>query len=324
MLAPGRGKVFACASLVIGLCLTAALRSRLHLEVQDLLAWQPRSMQPALRRMHPRLMAQTGSRPPDVEAAETRGKTAIQRLRRLDQFLSAFDSGLLQASDSVALDLGYGCVPITTMEWFQRLGERYSHIRMVGVESDAERVAAAAPMAKEGLIFRRGDFNLPLEPGERVRLLRAMNVLRQYDESAAVSAHQQLIAQIEDGGLIAEGTCDPLGRIMVVALLRRKGAAVYSEGLLFATSFHDSFDPRAFQAVLPKHLIHRVVEGEPIHTFFEAWAMAAKTCRCYAVYGTRQHFVAAAENLAGRIEGVVARRSWLRNGWLLWKAAPYP
>ena len=43
-----------------------------------------------------------------------------------------------------------------------------------------------------------------------------------------------------------------------------------------------------------------------------------------AAFGVRQHFVAAAEALAQSVPGVVTRRSWLRNGWLLWPSAPYP
>jgi len=258
------------------------------------------------------------------DAHETRGKTAAQRLRRLDQFLMAYDPGLLNPKDSVVLDLGYGRVPVTTSEWFERLRERHPHIRMVGVERDAERVKAAGSMAQKGLSFRQGDFQLPLQPQERVRLLRALNVLRQYEEHAAIQAHEQLIAQMDEGGLVAEGTCDPPGRALVVTLLRRREGVVRSEGLLFATSFLGGFEPRAFQAVLPKHLIHRVVEGEAIHAFFEAWDMAAKLSRPQAQFGARQHFVAAAEILASRIDGVVLRRSWLRNGWLLWTGAPYP
>jgi len=235
----------------------------------------------------------------------------------------AFDPNLLQPSDSVVLDLGYGRIPITTSEWFHRLQKRYPHIRMIGVERDAERVQAAESMAQEGLCFRLGDFQLPLQTGERVRLLRALNVLRQYEEGQAAQAHAQLIAQMDPGGLLVEGTCDPPGRTMVVSLLRCNQGDVKSEGVLFATSFNQPFEPRAFQAVLPKHLIHQVVQGHPIYEFFEAWDRSAKISRGHAQFGNRQHFVAAAEELATRVDGLVLRRSWLRNGWLVWTGAPY-
>ena len=259
------------------------------------------------------------------DAVGTRGKTAAQRLRRLDMFLAAFDPGLLKEADSVVVDLGYGRVPVTTSEWFGRLQKRWPHVHMIGVERDAEGVNAADGYAEPGLCFRRGDFRIPIQAGEQVRLIRAMNVLRQYDESAALPAHRQILAQAATGALLAEGTCDPLGRTMVVQLLRSDESGMpVSEGLLFATSFHGALDPRLFQAVLPKHLIHRVVPNEPIFEFFEAWVRSAEITRAQAEFGAKQHFVAAAEHLSSLIEGVEIRRTWLRKGWLLWRHAPYP
>ena len=262
-------------------------------------------------------------------AHETRGKTTQQRLRRLDQFLAAYDPALLGRPGAVAVDLGYGRVPITTIEWFRRVKGVHPDVRMIGVEREVERINAAKAMLTEelvdsGLGFRLGDFQLPIETGESVVLCRAMNVLRQYEESAAVAAHSQVVAQLADGGLLAEGTSNPLGRTMVVALLRNRGGAVVSEGLLFACSLRESVEPRSFQAVLPKHLIHRVVPGQAIHSFFDAWDRAAAATRGQAEFGHRQHFVAAAEALSHRVDGVDVRRSWLRNGWLLWRQAPYP
>ena len=263
------------------------------------------------------------------QAHETRGKTAQQRLRRLDRFLEAFDPALVSRAGGCVVDLGYGRVPFTTIEWFERLHPVHPGLRMVGVEREAERVAAAQAMVSPalvdaGLSFRRGDFQLPMDDGESVVLCRAMNVLRQYEEAAAVSAHAQVVAQLAPGGLLAEGTCDPLGRTMVVALLRNGAGAVVSEGLLFAASLKEPVEPKRFKAVLPKHLIHRVVPGEAIHAFFESWEQAVRTTRGHASFGHRQHFVAAAERLATAVPGVDSRRGWLRNGWLLWRAAPYP
>jgi hypothetical protein len=240
----------------------------------------------------------------------------------LDQFLMAFDPGLLRGANPVVFDLGYGRIPVTTVEWYDRLSAVYPDVKMIGVERDGLRVAEHAGRANISL--RRGDFQLPITPDEAPKLVRAMNVLRQYEESAALSAHAQLIAQIAEGGLLAEGTCDPPGRKLVVVLLRVRDGVVHSEGLLFARSFHGDFDPRSFQAVLPKHLIHRMVPGEAIFEFFEAWEAAAKQCRASTSFGTRSHFVATGELLAQRISGVDHRRSWLRNGWLLWRDAVYP
>ena len=112
---------------------------------------------------------------------------------------------------------------------------------------------------------------------------------------------------------------------MVVQLLRRDSQGEpCSEGLLFARSFHGTFEPRDFQAVLPKHLIHRMKPGEPIDDFFAAWTRAAARSRSVAHFGQKQFFVATAEALSDEIPGIETRRGWLRNGWLLWRDAPYP
>jgi len=236
----------------------------------------------------------------------------------------ALDPGRLRQT-GVVVDLGYGRVPITTVEWFKRLQEIEPRVRMVGVERDPDRVAAAQPMSEPGLVFRRGDFQLPLGDDEPVVMMRAMNVLRQYEQDAALAAHEQMLAQMAIGGLLAEGTCDPPGRIMVVQILRKgTDGQPSSVGLLFARSFHGVFEPTDFQAVLPKHLIHRMQPGEPIATFFSAWSRAAARTRSVAEFGQKQFFVAAAEALATEISGIETRRAWLRNGWLLWRDAPYP
>ena len=72
------------------------------------------------------------------------------------------------------------------------------------------------------------------------------------------------------------------------------------ESLVFSTNFRLGFEPEDFQTVLPKNFIHRVVKGEPIHDFFEAWKRAAAATSAAKTYGARQWFIAAAEQLAER------------------------
>ncbi|MGL4647950.1 MAG: hypothetical protein ACRC1H_00975, partial [Caldilineaceae bacterium] len=83
----------------------------------------------------------------------------------------------------------------------------------------------------------------------------------------------------------------------------------------------DTFDPASFRAVLPKNLIHRVVPGESIHSFFEAWEQAARAEIAHRAFGSRQWFVATAETLSrhrwmARWQ-IDTRRKWLRDGILI-------
>ncbi len=227
------------------------------------------------------------------------------------------------------VDLGYGATPTTTLESLTRLRAVNPTLPVLGVEIDPERVAAAQPYVVPGLDFRVGGFNLPLgkwpdgQP-EHVRVVRAFNVLRQYEPDAVALAYGRLAESVLAGGLLVEGTSDPLGQLWVAHVLRRTTAAPSSpdawkrEVTVFSTNFRQGFEPGAFQAVLPKDLIHRVVPGEQIHSFFAAWRRASAMSAAQGAWGVRARFVAAAHELAHVGYRVNLRPHWLRKGFLLW------
>src|SRR5512139_88642 len=118
------------------------------------------------------------------EGLPTRGKTASNRLRRVDNFMLFYEPSLLTRTDgafadALFVDLGYGFDPRTTLESAARFRRLNPELRILGVEIDPEHVQAALPFASDRTFFRLGGFNLPVLPGESVRLIRAFNVLRQ-------------------------------------------------------------------------------------------------------------------------------------------------
>ena len=268
------------------------------------------------------------SPPQGPPVCETRGKTAPNRLRQVDAFVCAWAPGLFTPrgamSQTWVVDLGFGRVPRTTLELAARLWNLDPTIPILGVERDPERVARAQQDASPRLTFRLGDFELPLQPGERVRMIRAMNVLRQYPEASARPALAQLVQQLEPGGLLVEGTCHPFGQVLVVGLYGKtsEGQMVH-HGLLFATNFRQGFAPDIYPSVLPKHLIHRMVPGEEIYDFFQHWEQAAREASHAKSFGIRQHYVATARVLAQRVSGITLKERWLRRGWLFWSDAPF-
>lgn len=174
-------------------------------------------------------------------------------------------------------------------------------LRILGVEIDRERVEAALPHADEKTFFRLGGFNLPLQQGKTVRLIRAFNVLRQYEEEDFAPAYERLAQYVLPGGLMIEGTSNPFGSVWCVNLARRLGNGVWAmDALVFSTNFRLGFDVEEFQTILPKNLIHHVVRGEPIYDFFEAWKLSAAETSAVKTYGARQWFISAAERLAER------------------------
>lgn len=277
-----------------------------------------------------RRIAHAGFIPRKPEGQPTRGKTARNRLRRVDTFLLRYDPGLVQRTTPLFerayfVDLGYGAEPFTTLESATRLRALHPDLPVLGVEIDLARVEAARPFESDGTRFRVGGFNLPLAAWpngrpERARVIRAFNVLRQYDEADVVDAWWRLGQYVLPGGLLIEGTSDPLGRVWVANVLRRRPDDVapwQHEALVFSTNFRLPLDLALFQAVLPKNYIHRVIPGEPIHAFFDAWRQALDATAAHQTWGRRQWFTAAAEQLAQRGFAVNTRRKWLRDGYLI-------
>jgi len=254
----------------------------------------------------------------------TRGKTASNRLRRVDNFILLYEPSLLTRSDgpfadALFVDLGYGFDPRTTLESAARFRTLNPNLKILGVEIDRERVEAALPYADEKTFFRLGGFNLPLLASETVRLVRAFNVLRQYEEKDFASAYERLAGYVLPGGLMIEGTSTPFGQLWAANLARRAADKAWSmEALVFSTNFRLGFDVTEFQTILPKNLIHHVVPGEPVHDFFDAWKRAAMENTAAGVYGLRQWFIAAAEALARRGYRIDLRSKWLSRGYLIW------
>ncbi|SUA73734.1 Uncharacterised protein [Nocardia otitidiscaviarum] len=227
----------------------------------------------------------------------TRGTTGINRLRRGDRWLvhdELVTGRLLAATRPLVVDLGYGAMPVTTLELAARLRTVRADIRVVGLEIDPERVVPG----RDGVEFARGGFELA---GLRPDLVRAFNVLRQYPESAVPGAWDTILGNLAPRGLLLDGTCDELGRRCAWVLLDRAGP-------LSLTLAWDPFDiekPSDLAERLPKVLIHRNVPGERIHTLLtaadRAWAHAAPL----AVFGPRVRWRHAANLL--RQEGFPLR-----------------
>src|SRR5258706_8129694 len=201
----------------------------------------------------------------------TRGKTAPNRLRKTDVFLALAYNEYVRHMAGLYVDLGFGFFPITSVETLHRLRRLNPKLRVLGVEIDPERVAGAQPFEEPALSFRLGGFNLPLRPGEQVSVIRAFNVLRQYDEAAVAEALAALAACLTPAGLILEGTSDPPGRLLTFNLFEKQAGGLARTGLELAPALRAGFQPRPVQAGLPKNFIHHAEPGGPIDRFFADW-----------------------------------------------------
>ncbi|MDP9392938.1 MAG: class I SAM-dependent methyltransferase [Actinomycetota bacterium] len=225
----------------------------------------------------------------------TRGTTAPNRLRRADRWLVSAYAGMLRAAaDPLVVDLGYGATPVTTVELYERLRPVRADVEVVGIEIDPERVRAVAAMTRPGVTFRHGGFELPLD-GRSPVVVRAFNVLRQYDESAVAGAWDRLTSRLAPGGVLLDGTCDEVGRRATWVALGADGPV----SLTLAAHLGSLDRPSGLAERLPKALIHRNVPGEPVHALLRdldrAWDVAAPL----SAFGARQRWVAAVSALRG-------------------------
>jgi hypothetical protein len=225
----------------------------------------------------------------------TRGTTNPNRLRRIDRWLVAAGARQLRAApDPLVVDLGFGASPVTTLELATRLRAVRPDVEVVGLEIDPARVAAAAPFAGPGVRFALGGFELAGRElsGRRPVIVRAANVLRQYDEAEVLEAWTTMASRLAPRGLIVDATCDELGRR--AAWLTVTGSPVPQAVSLTLSMRLASVDrPSDVAERLPKSLIHRNVPGEPVHDWLVALDRAWDRSAALASYGRRQRFSAA-------------------------------
>ncbi|MCF6386401.1 class I SAM-dependent methyltransferase [Mycobacterium sp. MBM] len=242
----------------------------------------------------------------------TRGTTGYNRLRRSDRWLvhsPRVRAALQAAADPLVVDLGYGALPITTLELAARLQAVRPDVRVIGLEIHPERVRTAQAAATGGVQFALGGFELA---GLTPVLVRAFNVLRQYPVTDVDAAWAQLCARLAPGGLLVDGTCDELGRLCCWVLLD-------ADGPVSVTLACDPFAierPSELAERLPKVLIHHNVEGQPIHTLLQAADRCWATAAAHGVFGPRVRWRAMLEQLHGAGFPVDPPRRRLRDGVL--------
>lgn len=230
----------------------------------------------------------------------TRGTTHPNRLRRFDRWIvHRLGPTLRAASDPVVVDLGFGASPVTTIELADRLAAGVGRpVRVVGLEIDPERVSAAQQVARPGVRFARGGFEVPLPGEERALLVRAANVLRQYTQDEVPDAWAMLARRLAPGGLVVEGTCDEVGRLaswVAIPAPIAGGALgpVVPLSLTLSVDLRHLERPSQVAVRLPKALIHRNVPGAGVHALLRELDRAWERAAPQGVFGPRQRWLSA-------------------------------
>ena len=246
----------------------------------------------------------------------TRGTTGTNRLRRVDRWIARLPA-LRRATDPLVVDLGYGASGVTAFELEARLRSVRSDVEVLGLEIDPDRVARAraqladvragrTPFASDAQVsFARGGFEVPAP--RRPVVIRAFNVLRQYDESEVRDAWARMAARLDPSGLVVEGTCDELGRIATwIAVGRDAEPRSLTISLRLAGLEHPSIAAER----LPKALIHRNVPGERVHEFVAALDREWDRAAGMSPFGPVQRWRAAMQGLVDTGWPLRGRARW--------------
>ena len=225
----------------------------------------------------------------------TRGTTGFNRLRRSDRWTihhPRVRELLADAAHPLAVDVGYGASHATTVEWATRLRTVRPDIEVVGLEIDPDRVLPP----RDGVRFQLGGFELA---GYRPHLVRAFNVLRQYDVDQVAQVWSTVCGHLAPGGLFVEGTCDELGRRATWVLLDAAGPV----SLTLAWDPFDVERPSDVAERLPKALIHRNVPGEPVHALLAAAGRVGRDSTSERRFSARSVQLTVSRAALDRIEG---------------------
>ncbi|RZI94807.1 MAG: class I SAM-dependent methyltransferase [Microbacterium sp.] len=216
--------------------------------------------------------------PGKVVGQITRGTTNTNRLRRVDRWIARHPV-LRRTDDPLVVDLGYGASGVTAFELEARLRRARPDVEVMGLEIDPARVERARQQLAEvragrgvfaadaRVSFGRGGFEVPVPGGRSPAVIRAFNVLRQYDEADVADAWARMCRRLQPGGILVEGTCDELGRICTWVEV---GADALPRTLTVSLRLAGLDSPAVAAERLPKALIHRNVPGERVHEFLSA------------------------------------------------------
>jgi len=257
-------------------------------------------------------------KPTKPQGQPTRGKTALNRLRQVDNYICLAWGHHLIGQNPLIVDVGYGEYAWTALEMYNRLMRVNPNLHLLGLEIDPLRVKNALPHINPPVIdFQLGGFNISdILSDKKATFIRAYNVLRQYDESDVADALQTMGNSLAEDGLLIEGTSTPTGRIVAFDVYQKKAGSLVHRQLVFGSNLRHADTPTEFQAILPKRLIHHAYD-ESVWSFFRMWERGLSLARGAGQYQHRRRWSYAVRYLHEQGYAIDIRKRIMGRGYLV-------
>jgi hypothetical protein len=198
-----------------------------------------------------------------------RGKTRAGRLRLWNALMvQLWPESIAQG----VLEVGIGERVDTLVELAEALGAWPTAIEVHPGRVARARAAVPAPILE-------ADALQPPQHHLRYGLVRCANVLRQYPDGEVPAAHGALVAHLQEGGVVLEGTCDAGGDVGSFHVLGRGDDGVERRALVFFSSFSRGFAPIQLRDWLPRDLRREVRAGGVMADFFARWTAVWREVR---------------------------------------------
>ncbi len=239
---------------------------------------------------------------------QTRGKTKPHRHLMWLKWLELRFNQSNEFCDRSIIDLGYGEKPYGVTELFDATRVFSPPPTIIGIESaeHRHRQAIALDHPEISFVFGTGDALAHCQPSPKI--IRALNVLRQYPPEEVASIRTLWLQACPIDALLTEGTTDRDGDALAMWCQSRQEP----RSLTFGVSGRRGFAPNQLMAVLPNDL--RWLHPKPtwLERLFKEWTLA--WARSEANFDPLKRFNLSIENLSQH------RPSWVSDLPHLWDA----
>lgn len=221
------------------------------------------------------------------------------------------------------VDLGFGKTPITTITMAHFLRKLNSRLHILGIDIDPVRVREAKEKNNKNILFRVGGFNIPVKEDEKnISLIRCFNVLRQYNVSSYFPALKLMSLNLNNNGIIVEGTSNESGNTWIANVYRKHKIDdgdhhLILEYIVLKINCKEEFDSAKLRAILPKNLIHKMNDENPISEFINDLETTYKIIISSSISNKKNLFSYVVSSMSNKYNIIITNK-FLKLGFIIW------